>query len=188
MCKLTVHILFFPANSLFLVGGARSPGASLLLGGRQVFLFAHGTAAPRLTAIDRRHWATAGKTHNKFQPYTFFFFPLTGETLWKFQVFALTSYCPQSGYDPRAGRRGSALTPLSLPLVHTRRCLDCDLMLKAFRWASREKGFGFFSLIISFARFLTLRAHTGWGTWIIMLMQVTQRCSESGARYEHECQ
>lgn len=50
-----------------------------------------------------------------------------------FRLFALTSYCPQSGYDPRAGRWGGALTPLSLPLVHTGRRLDCDLMLKAFR-------------------------------------------------------
>lgn len=47
-------------------------------------------------------------------------------------VFVLTSYGSQSGYDPRAGRRGGALAPLSLPLVHTGRRLDGDLMLKAF--------------------------------------------------------
>lgn len=55
MCKEIVHILFLPADSLLLVGGARPPGASFLLAGRQVFLLAHSAAAPRLTAIDRRH-------------------------------------------------------------------------------------------------------------------------------------
>lgn len=50
-----------------------------------------------------------------------------------FHVFTLTSDCPQAGNDPRTGRRCSVLTPLSLPLVHTRRSLDCNLMFKAFR-------------------------------------------------------
>lgn len=49
------HVLFLPADSLFLVGGTGPPGASFLLAGRQVFLLTHSTAAPRLRAIDGRH-------------------------------------------------------------------------------------------------------------------------------------
>lgn len=51
----SVDILFLAAHSLFLMGGARAPGASFLLIGRQVFLFTHSAATPRLTAIARRH-------------------------------------------------------------------------------------------------------------------------------------
>lgn len=53
--KNSSHVLFLPADSLFLVGGAGPPGASFLLAGRQVFLLTHSTAAPRLRAIDGRH-------------------------------------------------------------------------------------------------------------------------------------
>lgn len=54
-------------------------------------------------------------------------------------MFALTSDGSQAGDDPRAGRRGGALAPLVLPLVHTGRRLNCDLMLKACRREEERK-------------------------------------------------
>lgn len=43
-------LLVLSSDPLPLVGGARAPGASFLLMGRQVFVIAHGGAAPRFTA------------------------------------------------------------------------------------------------------------------------------------------
>lgn len=124
----TVDVLLLAAHSLFLMGGAWAPGASFLLIGRQVFLFTHSAATPRLTAITRRHWKTQ-QTFNKLQSIS----SLDLLTL------TLTSDSSQPGYDPRAGRRGRALAPLGLPLVHAGRCLHRDLMLEACKDREYEK-------------------------------------------------
>lgn len=67
-----VTVLLLPADPLLLVGGARPPGASLLLAGRQVFLLTHGAAAPRLTAVARRHWGAVRTTQVTFPLYIHF--------------------------------------------------------------------------------------------------------------------
>lgn len=124
----TVDILFLAARSLFLMGGAWAPGASFLLIGRQVFLFTHSAATPRLTAITRRHW----KTQQAFNK-------LRSVSSLDLLTLTLTSDSSQPGYDPRAGRRGRALAPLGLPLVHAGRCLHRDLMLEACKDSECEK-------------------------------------------------
>lgn len=48
-------------------------------------------------------------------------------------LILLTSDGSQSGYDPRAGRRGRALTSLVLPLVHTGGRLHCDFMFETWK-------------------------------------------------------
>ena len=58
---MPIYVLVLPPHPLLLVGGARAPGASFLLIGRQVFLLAHGTAPPRLAAVAGGHWGTQNK-------------------------------------------------------------------------------------------------------------------------------
>lgn len=70
-------------------------------------------------------------------------------TLCSFQALALTSNCPQSGNDPGAGRRGGALAPLRLPLVHAGRRLDRDLMLEAFGCVEERNFISFFFICIN---------------------------------------
>lgn len=51
--------------------------------------------------------------------------------LWRQMWLTLTSDGSQPGHDPGAGRRGGALAPLGLPLVHAGRRLHRDLVLEA---------------------------------------------------------
>lgn len=59
--------------------------------------------------------------------------------MWVKSDTRLTSYCSQPGDDTWTGGWGGALAALSLPLVHTGRSLDCDLVLEAFMQVRKIK-------------------------------------------------